>query len=177
MLEAERGPSPADESWAGYLLVAGRHVLGYLLAVSAGSVIFAVMANVLPSVVYRPDPDPSGLIASIGEAALMYFMLGTVFGIPYTVLGTVAFRLWLPRPRPALSRLNQLITGGEHGNAQRSAKLDPREANGSQQPDILWTQPPAGGEYRRAGGDILATRAYVVSLRYQVTDNQLTVYQ
>ena len=108
MLEAERGPSPADESWAGYLLVAGRHVLGYLLAVSAGSVIFAVIANVLPSVVYRPDPDPSGLIASIREAALMYSMLGTVFGIPYTVLGTVAFRLWLPRTRPVFLLVGML---------------------------------------------------------------------
>lgn len=108
MLEAERKPSPADESWAGYLLVAGRYVLGYLLAVAAGSVIFAVIANVLPAVVYRPDPDPSGVLASIGDAALMYFVLGVVFGIPYTVLGTVAFRLWLPRTRLAFLLLGML---------------------------------------------------------------------
>ncbi|RYG96357.1 MAG: hypothetical protein EON57_15220 [Alphaproteobacteria bacterium] len=44
-----------------------------------------------------PDPIENDRLASIGQVALMYFILGAVFAIPYTVLGSLVFWFWMPR--------------------------------------------------------------------------------
>ena len=93
--------SPADASWSGYLLVAGRFVAGYVMAVAVGAIVFSVVAHIVPDMPLLPDPMQDDPLGSIGQTALMYFIFGTVFGIPYTVLGSAAFWFWTRRS-PAL---------------------------------------------------------------------------
>lgn len=95
----EQAPYPI--SWSAYLAIAARFIAGYVLAVAVGSIVFAVVAYLVPDMPLLPDPIENDIIGSIGQIALMYFILGAVFAIPYTVLGSLAFWFWLPR-RPYL---------------------------------------------------------------------------
>jgi len=106
MLEPRPTPSPADASWAGYLLTAGRFVAGYIAAVAAGAMVFAALAHAVPDMPFLPDPIEDDPLRSIGQTALMYFIFGLVFGIPYTVLGSLALKLW-----PRRSHLSFLVVG------------------------------------------------------------------
>jgi len=91
----EQTPSPI--SWSTYFGIAARFVAGYVLAVAFGAIVFAVLAHLVPEMPLLPDPIENDLLGSIGQIALMYFIFGTVFAIPYTVLGSLAFWFWLPR--------------------------------------------------------------------------------
>lgn len=84
-----------------YVLIAGRFVVGYVLAVGVGALVFAIIAYIVPGMSLQPDPIESDPLRTIGQTAFMYFILGLVFGIPYTVLGSLAFRFWLPRTMPS----------------------------------------------------------------------------
>lgn len=96
MLEAT-APSPA-RTWLRYLSLAARFVAGYLIAVAAGAVIFAVIADfVLPGAASPPQRGFAEWLAITANASVMFFLLGSVFGIPYTLIGLVLFRFVLPR--------------------------------------------------------------------------------
>jgi hypothetical protein len=97
MLEARATSSAAVAGRASHLLIAGRFVAGYVLAVGIGAIVFAVLAHVVPDLPLQPDPVEGDPWLTISQTSLMYFILGLVFGIPYTVLGSLAFRFWLPR--------------------------------------------------------------------------------
>lgn len=84
-------------SWSTYIGIAGRFVTGYILAVAVGAIVFAVVAHLVPDMPLLPDPIENDRLASIGQVALMYFILGAVFAIPYTVLGSLVFWFWMPR--------------------------------------------------------------------------------
>lgn len=96
MLGSRAAPTPADASWTGYLFVAARFVAGYLAAVAAGAIVFAAVAHVVPAMPYLPDPIEGDPLLSVGQTTFMYFVLGLVFGIPYTIVGSIAVKLWLP---------------------------------------------------------------------------------
>jgi hypothetical protein len=96
MLASRPTPSPADASWAGYFFVAARFVAGYIAAVAAGAIVFAAVAHVVPAMPFLPDPIEGDPLLSVGQTAFMYFILGLVFGIPYTVVGGLAVKFWLP---------------------------------------------------------------------------------
>jgi hypothetical protein len=83
---------PARNSKIGFLLVSARFVAGYLVAVALGAILFVLTTAVLFS--WGAMPQAGALMAN---AALEYFMFGAVLGIPYAVVGTIAFRFWLPR--------------------------------------------------------------------------------
>lgn len=96
MLEATP-PSPA-RNWLRYLGLAVRFIAGYLIAVAAGAVIFAVIADfVLPGAVDPPQRSFAEWLASTANASVMFSLLGSVFGIPYTLIGLALFRFLLPR--------------------------------------------------------------------------------
>jgi hypothetical protein len=96
MLEATP-PSPA-RTWLRYLGLAARFVAGYLIAVAAGAIIFAAIADfVLPGAVNPPQRSFAEWLASTANASVSFFLLGTIFGIPYTLIGLVLFRYLLPR--------------------------------------------------------------------------------
>jgi hypothetical protein len=71
-------------------------ILGYVLAVAAGSIIFALL---FPLAV--PDVPTSNSLEEWWNGMLgmvvATFVMGFLFGLPYTVLGIVAFRYLLPR--------------------------------------------------------------------------------
>ena len=97
MLEPGLSPSRANAGWTGYLLIAGRFVAGYILAVGVGAIVFAILAHIVPAMPMLPDPIENDLLLTIGQTAFMYFLFGVVFGIPYTLLGSLVFWFWLPR--------------------------------------------------------------------------------
>lgn len=97
MLETRSVPSPAPASWAGYLLVAARFVAGYILAVGAGAIVFALLLQLPPHFEAPHFPHSS---TSILELMILCFVLGAIFGLPYTILGSLTFRFLLPRKTP-----------------------------------------------------------------------------
>ena len=102
MLEATP-PSPA-RTWLRYLGLAARFVAGYLIAVAAGAIIFAAIADfVLPGAVNPPQRSFAEWLASTANASVSFFLLGTIFGIPYTLIGLVLFRYLLPRNMKTMS--------------------------------------------------------------------------
>lgn len=80
-----------------YAAIAGRLIAGYLLAVVAGAVVFALVAHAVPDMPFLPDPIKDDPILSLWQTAFMYFIFGLVFGIPYTILGSLAFWFLLRR--------------------------------------------------------------------------------
>lgn len=97
MLEAAP-KSPPVRKWLGYLVAIGRVLLGYVIAVAAGAIIFAIIGDhTLPG---APNPHPRSLTEWMGgtaNASMMLFTLGLIFGIPYTVVGVLVCRYLLPR--------------------------------------------------------------------------------
>lgn len=64
-----------------------RFVLGYVIAVSAGAVVFTVLF----------EAAFDGNFDQLDKQTILYFVLGLVFGLPYTILGSLAFHNILPR--------------------------------------------------------------------------------
>ena len=75
--------------------IAARFFAGYLLAVATGAIAFSITAHIVPDVPMLPDPSSSP-VRTIIDTALIYFIFGVVFAIPYTLLGSLAVRFWLP---------------------------------------------------------------------------------
>jgi hypothetical protein len=97
MLEAS--PSPAPASRPGLLLRALRLVVGYILAVAAGSVIFALLFPLAVPDALPPHTAKEWFDGTF-SVAITTFILGFLFGVPYTVLGLLAFRTFLPNTMP-----------------------------------------------------------------------------
>ena len=76
---------------------AGRYIVGYLIAVGVASFLFAAITYLFPYIGYSGRPTLSDLAYHIANATGVVFVIGTVFGIPYTVLATIAFKRWLPK--------------------------------------------------------------------------------
>lgn len=72
-------------------------LFGYLLGVAAGVVVFMATLPLAGGTIFRPDGTGLGPIADILMNAAFYFCIGSLFGLPYTVLGTVVFFKWMPR--------------------------------------------------------------------------------
>lgn len=93
---AETRPS---KSWSFYAVTALRLVFGYLVAVAAAALVFAVLLQWLPSFhgPHTPHGGTTDMFEKIMELAIMCFVLGAMFGLPYTILGSIAFWYFLPR--------------------------------------------------------------------------------
>ena len=74
-----------------------RRVAGYVLAGAVGALIYATIGALTPGFNFRLDPSSYGPIVDLLIAASMYFALGGIYGLPYTVLGTVFFWRWPPK--------------------------------------------------------------------------------
>ncbi len=80
------------------LLIALRFVVGYGLAVGTGAIAFAIVAHLIPDTApLLPLDGQSDVVGSIIGTAFVYFFYGLIFGIPYTVLGSLVFQFCLPR--------------------------------------------------------------------------------
>jgi len=89
--------APAATPVGRYIWVALRLLLGYVLAIAAGSVVFALLLQ-LPSDVESPYTPHSA--TTTAQLMVACFVLGGIFGLPYTILGSLGFWFLLPRRTP-----------------------------------------------------------------------------
>lgn len=103
---------PSARTWLRYLVAAARLVAGYLIAVAAGAVIFAVVSDfVLPGAANPLQHSFTEWLDKTANASLIFFMLGAVFGIPYTLIGLAVFRYLLPRNMATFLSVGALCPG------------------------------------------------------------------
>ena len=76
-------------SVGGYVSAAARLLLGYIAAVAAGAILFAALVEWSSST--------SASASKFVELALICFVLGLVFALPYTVAACLALKFLLPR--------------------------------------------------------------------------------
>lgn len=81
------------------LRVAAQLLLGYILAITSGSIVFATLLQLVPGsgASSTQQLSAAGHVEKIIELATLCFIMGGVFGVPYTVLGSLAFWFLLPR--------------------------------------------------------------------------------
>lgn len=73
-----------------------RLLLGYLIAVGAGAVIFTLVYQMVFE----------GSLDQLAKGTMLFFVLGLIFGLPYAIIGSLAF--WHLMPRTAW---NFMLTG------------------------------------------------------------------
>ena len=78
-----------SSSVGGYILAAARLALGYVAAVAAGAILFAVLVEW--------SSPTSASAGKFTELALICFALGLIFAAPYTVAACLALKFVLPR--------------------------------------------------------------------------------
>lgn len=83
----------------GLIVRIARFLLGYVIAVAAGSVIFALLFPLAVPDVLPPHSTAEWFSGTFGMSVTT-FVLGFLFGLPYTFLGLLAFRSVLPRSMP-----------------------------------------------------------------------------
>jgi hypothetical protein len=88
---------PAANSARKYVWIAARLVLGYVLAIGAGSIVFALLLQLPPDFENPHLPHSATTTAQLMVAC---FVLGGIFGLPYTILGSLGFWFLLPRRTP-----------------------------------------------------------------------------
>lgn len=84
-----------------------RLVLGYIIAVAAGSILFALVFPIAVPDVPAPHSFEEWLNSTLGMVVTT-FVLGFPFGLPYTLLGLIAFRSVLPRTMPVFLAVGAL---------------------------------------------------------------------
>jgi hypothetical protein len=84
-----------------YIWSVGRFALGYILAVAAGAIIIAVLLELMSNfeALHFPHGGTPEMFDKIFELIALCFVLGAMFGLPYTILGSLAFWFLLPRER------------------------------------------------------------------------------
>jgi hypothetical protein len=94
-LAAPLARSPAAR-WA---IIIARLLLGYIVAVAAGAVVFSIVINTVSlSDMFSPMiTSASKWLIETAKGSLMLFVLGLCFGLPYTILGSLIFWFALPR--------------------------------------------------------------------------------
>lgn len=104
----------APDKWT-YLRILGigaRILVGYILSVAAGALIFAVIGDfVLPGKVDMFLMPLGEWLKRTVDGAMMFFMLGLVFGIPYTIFGVAAWYYLLPRTKTAFLAVGAFCPG------------------------------------------------------------------
>jgi hypothetical protein len=108
MLEADQVTAAVDRRPAAWLRTGLRLLLGYLVAVAAGAVVFMLTTAASGSTGLGPDSTDLGLTADLALNLAFYAYIGGVFGLPYTILATIAFLRWLPRSMPLYLLLGAL---------------------------------------------------------------------
>jgi hypothetical protein len=88
--ERNQDGQPQPMSIGQYLLLAGRFVAGYILAVGVGTLVFAVTAQLVAAIPLLRD-DRVDALAGIGSSVTVIFILGIVFAAPYTLVGSIIF--------------------------------------------------------------------------------------
>ena len=105
-------PSPGQpnsgRSAGQYVLVAGRFVAGYILAVAVGAILFSIMTYLVGAgrAPDAPQVEFAEVLDRIWGGFVMSFVLGLLFGLPYTIIGSLLFRFALPR-----NAMSFMITG------------------------------------------------------------------
>lgn len=96
----ETPKQPDSGTYARLLGLGARALVGYILAVAAGALIFAVIGDfVLPGIGNSLSTSVTDWIARTIDNAIVFFTLGAVFAIPYTIAGVAAWYYLLPRNR------------------------------------------------------------------------------
>jgi hypothetical protein len=82
-----------------YIWIAIRLALGYVLAVAVGAVVLATSLEVLSNFqgLRWPHGGTTNIFERIVELAMLSFVLGAMFGLPYTIVGSLVFWFRLPR--------------------------------------------------------------------------------
>lgn len=124
MSDVQPHPAPMQSSLR-LLNLAGRFVLGYVVAIAAGTFLFSLVECLFPDgSLVDPAADVSQLARQMWQLCVVGFVFGGVFALPYTIVGALVFRFLLPRnwivfmivgilcPTIALMTLNILLGGG-----------------------------------------------------------------
>lgn len=80
-----------------YLWIAARLVLGYALAIISGAIVLSLLLQ-LPADFENPHLPHSSTTTM--ELMMICATLGAIFGLPYAILGSLAFWFLLPRRAP-----------------------------------------------------------------------------
>jgi hypothetical protein len=119
--------TPAPTTRKGYrgFYLAGRFLLGYIVAIAAGALVFALVESVFPDgVIVNASDDINVLSRQIWQLWVFCFIFGGVFALPYTVVGALVFKFLLPHnwivftivgvlcPTIAIMTLNVFLGGG-----------------------------------------------------------------
>lgn len=108
MLATDKVTARTESRTAHWVRVGFRLLFGYLLAVAVGAVMFVALVHVAGGTEYQPDSTGLGLRQDLGMNVAFYFVTGALFGLPYTVAGTIAFVLWLPKSKSIFLLLGSL---------------------------------------------------------------------
>lgn len=108
MLEAGRATAGGDRRLTGWARAGLRLLFGYLLAVASGVIVFMATLPLAGGTGFRPDETGLGLVSDVLMNASFYFVVGALFGLPYTVVGTTIFLRWLPKSRPVFLLVGML---------------------------------------------------------------------
>jgi hypothetical protein len=108
MLEAAPANAPRDRRLVSWLRTGLRLLFGYLAAVLTGAVVFMLTIATSGRTGLGPDSTDLGLTADVLLNVAFYAYIGGVFGLPYTILATIAFVRWLPRSMPLFLLLGAL---------------------------------------------------------------------
>lgn len=76
-----------------------RFVAGYIIAVAVGAILFSAMTYFIGEG-RAPDAPPVEFAEALDRICggfVMFFVLGLLFGLPYTIIGSLLFRFALPR--------------------------------------------------------------------------------
>ena len=92
-------PAPPAKTFLGVTGAVLRFIAGYIIAVAVGAILFSIMTYFFGAG-WAPDAPPVELaevLNRIWGGFVMFFVLGLLFGLPYTIIGSLLFRFALPR--------------------------------------------------------------------------------
>jgi hypothetical protein len=101
-------PAPPAKTVLGVAGTVLRFIAGYIIAVAVGAVLFSIITYLLGAG-RAPDAPPVEIAEALDRmwgGFVMFFVLGLLFGLPYTIIGSLLFKFVLPR-----NAMSFMITG------------------------------------------------------------------
>jgi len=92
-------PTSATNTWFGIAGAVVRFIAGYIIAVAFGAILFSAMTYFFGAgrALDAPPGELAEVLNRIWGGFVMFFVLGLLFGLPYTIIGSLLFKFALPR--------------------------------------------------------------------------------
>jgi hypothetical protein len=95
----ETSPALPAKTFLGIAGTVLRFIAGYIIAVAVGAVLFSIITYLFGAG-RAPDAPPVEIAEALGRiwgGFVMFFVLGLLFGLPYTIIASLLFKFVLPR--------------------------------------------------------------------------------